>query len=102
MAERIRMRIRAFVIIDIIPNPTSSTPASFNGGTSSSPGTASVGSPAFRQPPPGYDPQLARQLNSSAPFQPRPGYYTELARQLDVLTSGYRQIYGVDPSESSN
>ena len=92
MAERIRMRIRAYVIIDIIPDPTS-TPSSFNGGSSSTPGTAPVGSPVFRQPPPGY---------SSAPFQPRPGYYTDLARQLDVLTSGYRQIYGVDPSESSN
>ena len=92
MAERIRLRIRAYVIIDIIPD-TTSTPPSFNGGSSSSPGTAPVGSPVFHQPPPGY---------SSAPFQPRPGYYTDLARQLDVLTSSYRQIYGVDPSESSN
>ena len=76
------MRIRAFVIIDIFPNPPSTPPAS-NGGTSSSPVTAPVDSPpAPRQPPPEYDP--------------------ELARQLDILTNGYRQIYGVDPSESSN
>ena len=92
MAERIRLRVRAYVIIDIVPDPTT-TPPSFNGGSSSSPGTAPVGSPAFHQPPPGY---------SSAPFQPRPGYYTSIARQLDSLTNSYRQIYGVDPSESSN
>ena len=93
MAERVRLRIRAYVIIDIVPE-TTAPPPSFNGGSSSSPGTAPVGSPVFHQPPPGY---------SSAPFQTRcPGYYTAVARQLDALTSQYRQIYGVDPSESSN
>ena len=81
MSDRIRIRIRAFVIIDIAPN-TPATPGASNGGTSSTPVTAPVDSPAPRQPPPGYDP--------------------ELARQLDILTSSYRQIYGVDPSESSN
>ena len=93
MAERIRLRIRAYVIIDIIPETTSSPP-SFNGGSSSStPRMAPVGTPPY--PPPGF---------SSPPVQPRlPGYYTaDFARRLDVLTNGYRQIYGVDPSESTN
>ena len=94
MAERIRLRIRAYVIIDIIPDTTSSPP-SFNGGSSSStPRMAPVGTPPYRQPPPGF---------SSPPVQPRPEYSTtDFARRLDVLTSGNRQIYGVDPSESSN
>ena len=81
MSDRIRIRIRVFVIIDIVPNPPS-TPAESNGDTSSTPVTAPLDSPAL--------------------LQPRPMYSRELARQLDILTSGYRQIYGVDPSESSN
>ena len=81
MSDRIWIRIRAFFVIEISPNPPS-TPAASNGGTSSTPVTAPVDSPAPRQPPPGYDP--------------------ELARQLDILTNGYGQIYGVDPSESRN
>ena len=97
MAERIRLRIRAYVIIDIIPETTSSPP-SFNGGSSSStprmapvgtPRMAPVGTPRF--PPPGFP---------SPPVRPQlPGYYTgEFARLLGVLTDDPR----VDPSETSN
>ena len=78
------LHVRGFVIIELSRNRPSppSTPAASNGGTSSTPVTAPVDSPAPRQPPPVYDP--------------------ELARQLDIMTNGYRQIYGVDSSESRN
>ena len=88
MAERIRMRIRALVVIDIIPDSTT-PPASSNGGTSSTPGTAQGGSSSYRQPPP----------TSS---YVSPATYTHVARQLDALTNGYWQFNGVDPSQSSN
>ena len=86
MAERIRLRIRAYVIIDIIPETTSSPP-SFNGGSSSStPRMAPVGTPRMapvgtpRYPPPGFP---------SPPVQPRlPGYLSpDFARLLGVLNN---------------
>ena len=82
MAERIRMRIRALVVIDIIPDSTTS-PASSNGGTSSTPGTAQGGSSYDHQPPPG-----SSHVSLAT--------YIHVARQLDAL------INGVDPSQSSN
>ena len=88
MAERIRIRIRAVVVIDIIRDSTT-PPASSNGGTSSTPGTAQGGSSSYRQPPP----------TSS---YVSPATYTHVARQLDALTNGYWQFNGVDPSQSSN
>ena len=80
----VTLHVKGVVIIEFSPNPPSppSTPAASNGGTSSTPVTAPVDSPAPRQPPPVYDP--------------------ELARQLDVMTDVARQYYGVDPSESIN
>ena len=80
------MRIRALVFIDIIPDSTT-PPASSNGGTSSSPGTAQGGSPSYRHPPPGYV---------------SPETYYHVARQLDAVTNGNWQFNGVDPSQSSN
>ena len=82
MAERIRMRIRALVVIDIIPDSTTS-PASSNGGTSSTPGTAQGGSSYDHQPPPG-----SSHVSLAT--------YIHVARQLDAL------INGVDQSQSSN
>ena len=82
MAERIVMRIRALVVIDIIPDSTTS-PASSNGGTSSTPGTAQGGSSYDHQPPPG-----SSHVSLAT--------YIHVARQLDAL------INGVDPSQSSN
>ena len=82
MAERIVMRIRALVVIDIIPDSTTS-PASSNGGTSSTPGTAQGGSSSDHQPPPG-----SSHVSLAT--------YIHVARQLDAL------INGVDPSQSSN
>ena len=82
MAERIVMRIRALVVIDIIPDSTTS-PASSNGGTSSTPGTAQGGSSYDHQPPPG-----SSHVSLAT--------YIHVARQLDAL------INGVDQSQSSN
>jgi hypothetical protein len=69
MTERIRLRIRAFVIIDITPENNSSSPE--GGSSSSSPimapvGTARmvpVGTPRFPPTPPGFP--------SPPPVQPR-------------------------------
>ena len=88
MAERIRLRIRSLVIINIIPDSTT-PPASSNGGTSSSPGTAQGGSSSYPQPPPGSS-------------YVSPATYMHVARQLDAITNGYWQFNGVDPSESNN
>ena len=78
------LHVRGYVIIELSRNRPSppSTGAASNGGTSSTPVTAPVDSPALRQPPPEYDP--------------------EVARQLDVMTDVARQYYEVDPSESRN
>ena len=86
MAERIRMRIRASVVIDIIPHYTTPS-ASSNGGTSTTPTSAPGGSPSYSQPPPVYV-SLAT--------------YYHVARQLDAITNGNWQYNGVDPSQSSN
>ena len=95
MAERIRLRIRAFVIIDIIPETTSSPPSNNGGSSSSTPTVAPVGTPRMapvgtpRYPPPGFP--------SPSPGQPRlPGYLSpDFARLLGVLNNEPR----VDPSE---
>ena len=121
MAERIRLRIRATVIIDIIPEttssppsfngglsstasmapavtPRSSSPLSFNGGSSSStPRQAPVGTPRMvpvgtpRYPPPGFP---------SPPAQPRLlGYYAaHSARLFEAPTNEPR----VNPSDLPN
>ena len=103
MAERIRLRIRANVIIDIIPETTSSPP-SFNGGPSSTASSSSstprqapvctprmvpVGTP--RYPPPGFP---------SPPAQPRLlGYYAaHFARLFEAPTNEPR----VNPSDLPN
>ena len=96
MAERIRLRIRATVIIDIIPENNSSPS---QGGSSSSPRMDPIGTPRMlplgtaRFPPPPRFP-------SPPPVQPRlPGQVSHnFAGLLGVLNNEPR----VDPSELTN
>ena len=96
MAERIRFRIRATVIIDIIPENNSSPS---QGGSSSSPRMDPIGTPRMlplgtaRFPPPPRFP-------SPPPVQPRlPGQVSHnFAGLLGVLNNEPR----VDPSELTN
>ena len=122
MAERVRLRIRAYVVIDIVPettapppsfnggpsssnasmapagSPRSSSPLSFNGGSSSStPRQAPVGTPRMV---PVATPRYPPPGFPSPPAQPRlPGYYApDFARLFEALTNERR----VDPSDLPN
>ena len=86
MAERIRMKITASVVIDITRDDTTPS-ASSNSGTSTTPTSPPGGSPPYSQPPPVYV-----SLET----------YYHVARQLDAITNGNWQYNGVDPSQSSN
>ena len=119
MAERVRLRMRAYVVIDIVPE-TTAPPPSFNGGTSSSTASmAPVGTPRPSSPLGGSSSSTLRQAPvvtprmvpvgtprypppgfPSPPAQPRlPGYYApDFARLFEALTNEPR----VDPSDLPN